>query len=90
MVKFDKISLVEREKISLVFLSVLMIIVSFKDLVVPPLATTIWRQAQTAMITDNFVREGFSFNGLYVNLKGKEKLMMAYEFPIYNFVVEVV
>lgn len=70
-----------------VFLIILLIIVCLYDLLSPPISVTIWRQTQTAMLTDNFMREGFSLRGLYVGLNGHDRLMVVYEFPIYNFIV---
>lgn len=71
----------------ILFLVFLLIIVCLYDLFSPPISITIWRQAQTAMLTDNFVNAGFSLQGLYVGLKGHDKFMMAFEFPIYNSIV---
>lgn len=67
----------------------LLVVVSLYDLFAPPLSSTSWRQTQTAMLTDNFVKAGFSVNGLYVNILGRSKPLMVYEFPIYNFIVGV-
>ena len=39
------------------------------------------------MLTENFAKEGFSLSGLHLNITGREKPLMIYEFPIYNFVV---
>ncbi len=50
-------------------------------------APTILRQAQTAMLTENFVKEGFKINGLYLNIFGNQKPILALEFPVYNFIV---
>lgn len=74
-------------KMFLPLLMVLLITISIYDLFSPPATRTIWRQTQTAMLTENYVRNNFSFNGLYVNMNGNEKLMTVYEFPLYNFVV---
>ncbi|MBU0682756.1 MAG: glycosyltransferase family 39 protein, partial [Candidatus Omnitrophica bacterium] len=79
-------------KFSIFWISIFLFVVvllSLYDLTAPPISPTIWRQTQTAMLTENFAREGFNLNGLYVNLRGNQKLMMIYEFPIYNFVVGV-
>ena len=76
--------------ISLIMLVILLISMSAYDLFSPPIASkTIFRQTHTAMLTDNFVKEGFSLNGLYLNIFGNEKLLMIYEFPAYNFVVGI-
>ena len=73
----------------LAILLVLLILVSLYDLFSPPINPTGFRQTQTAMLTENFVKEGFSINGLYVNLNGPGKLMLVFEFPIYNFIVGI-
>lgn len=65
----------------------LLIVVCLYDLMSPPISVTIVRQTQTAMLTDNFLKEGFSLKGLYTNINGREGLKVAYEFPIYNFIV---
>lgn len=57
------------------------------DLLSPPISVTIFRQTQTAMQTENFVKEGFSLSGLYLGINGHDKYMLVLEFPIYNFVV---
>ena len=63
-------------------------LVSLYDLLSPQFSgPTILRQAQTAMLTENFVREGFSLKGLYLNIHGNDKPLLVYEFPIYNFAV---
>jgi len=85
--QFSLAGLINDQNKSLIFLTILLVLSCFYDLISGPYSTTMWRQAQTAMITDNYVREGFSLQGLYVGLKGNEKLMMAYEFPVYNFIV---
>ena len=72
-----------------VFLGILLFALSLYDLLSPPISKTIWRQTQTAMLTENFVNEGFSFKGLYLNIMGREKALAVYEFPVYNFVVGV-
>lgn len=65
-----------------------LVLVSLYDLMSPRfIGPTILRQTQTAMLTENFVREGFSLKGLYLNIHGNEKPIMAFEFPIYNAVV---
>jgi len=65
----------------------LLILICMYDLLSPPISVTIFRQTQTAMLTENFVKEGFSLSGLYLGLKGNDKCMLVLEFPIYNFVV---
>ncbi|MGV8124351.1 MAG: ArnT family glycosyltransferase [Candidatus Xenobiia bacterium LiM19] len=71
----------------ILLLLVLHILISFYDLSSPPISRSIFRQTQTAMITENFARDNFSFKGLYLNLQGNDKLMVAFEFPVYNFIV---
>jgi hypothetical protein len=72
-------------RLALVFLLVLL---SLPDLLSCQFtAPTILRQAHTAMLTENFVREGFSLNGLYLNIHGNAKPIAALEFPVYNFIV---
>lgn len=83
---FSLVDLIKQNKI-VTLLACLLIIVCSYDLFSPPISVTIWRQTQTAMLTDNFLGEGFSLKGLYVGLKGHDRLMMAYEFPVYNFIV---
>jgi hypothetical protein len=73
----------------LAILLALLILVSLYDLFSPPITPTGFRQTQTAMLTENFVKEGFSISGLYVNLKGPGKLKLIFEFPIYNFIVGI-
>lgn len=51
------------------------------------IAPTILRQTQTAMLTENFVKEGFKIKGLYLNIFGTQKPVMALEFPVYNSIV---
>lgn len=63
-----------------------MLVVSLYDLFSPPITRTMWRQTQTAMLTENFVKEGFSVKGLYINLGDQQRLMTVYEFPLYNFI----
>lgn len=70
-----------------IILTVLFITLCLYDLFAPPISKTIWRQTQTAMLTENFLKEDFSLNGLYLNITGTEKPLMVYEFPIYNLVV---
>jgi len=65
----------------------LLILLSVYDLLSPPISPVSFRQTQTAMLTENFVKEGFSLTGLYANFRGPEKVMMVYEFPLYNFIV---
>jgi hypothetical protein len=65
----------------------LLILICMYDLLSPPISVTISRQTQTAMLTENFVKEGFSLSGLYLGLKGSDKYMLVLEFPVYNFVV---
>lgn len=65
----------------------LLTLLSLYDLLLPQFtAPTILRQAQTAMLTENFVREGFKISGLYLNIFGNEKHLLVLEFPIYNFI----
>lgn len=72
-------------RLTLVFLLVLL---SLPDLLSRQFtAPTILRQAHTAMLTENFVREGFSLKGLYLNIHGNSKPIAALEFPVYNFIV---
>lgn len=52
-------------------------------------APTILRQAQTAMLSENFAREGFRLQGLYLNIHGNDRPIMAYEFPVYNAIVGI-
>ncbi|MEK6744840.1 MAG: glycosyltransferase family 39 protein [Nitrospirota bacterium] len=52
-------------------------------------APTIMRQAQTAMLSENFAREGFRLQGLYLNIHGHDRPVMAYEFPVYNAIVGI-
>ena len=66
-----------------------LVALSLYDLLSPPINRVMWRQTQTAMLTDNFIKEGFSMNGLYINLDGTNKLMTVYEFPLYNFIVGI-
>lgn len=69
-----------------VFASLLLL--SLYDLLLPQFTIpTVLRQAHTAMLTENFVKEGFSLNGLYLNIFGNDKPVLALEFPLYNFVV---
>ena len=63
----------------------ILLVVSLYDLFSPPITRTMWRQTQTAMLTENFVKEGFSVKGLYINLGDQQRLMTVYEFPLYNF-----
>jgi 4-amino-4-deoxy-L-arabinose transferase-like glycosyltransferase len=84
---FSFVDFTNQQNKSGVFLIVILIIVCLYDLLSPPISVTIWRQAQTAMLTDNFMKEGFSLRGLYVGLNGHDRLMTVYEFPIYNFIV---
>ena len=74
-------------KNSLIILIFLQFIVCCFDLFSLPISVTIWRQAQTMMLTNNFVASNFSIQGLFVNLKGNDKMMMAFEFPLYNFII---
>ncbi len=74
----------------IIALVVLLILISAGDLFSPFLSgPTILRQTQTAMLTENFVREGFRLKGLYLTILGNEKPMVVYEFPIYNFLVGI-
>ncbi len=83
----DLNKLSSKEGKSVVFLIVLLIIVCLYDLLSPPISATISRQAHTAILTNNFLKEGFSLKGLYMQLNGQDRLRVAYEFPIYNFIV---
>ncbi len=67
-------------------LIVLLISVSLYNLFSPPITPVITRQTQTAMLTENFAKEGFSLKGLYLNLRGNGRVVVANEFPIYNFI----
>jgi len=67
----------------------ILIFISLYDLFSPPITRTMWRQTQTAMLTDNYVNNHFAINGLYINLQGKDKLMTVNEFPLYNFIVGI-
>lgn len=78
----------KQNKISFLLIS-LLIIVCLYDLLSPPTSVTIYRQAQTAMLTDNFVKEGFTLKGLYLGLQGHGRLMAVNEFPVYNFIVGI-
>lgn len=76
--------------LSLVILGILLLALTAYDLLSPPIASkTIFRQTHTAMLTENFVKEGFSLNGLYLNITGRENPLVIYEFPVYNFIVGV-
>jgi len=70
----------------LLILAILLFSVSLYDLFSPPITPTCARQTWTAMLTENFVKEGFSLKGLYLNVFGNEKKMVVQEFPIYNFI----
>lgn len=74
---------------NIAILIALLIAVCIYDLLSPPISVTIARQTQTAMLTDNFAKEGFSLKGLYLGIKGHDKFMVVYEFPIYNFIVGI-
>ena len=72
----------------LLALAFLLVLLSLPDLLSSQFtAPTISRQAHTAMMTENFVREGFSLKGLYLNIQGDSKPIVALEFPIYNSIV---
>ncbi len=73
----------------LLLLMGLLIVVSLYDLFSPPITPTIARQTQTAMLSENFAREGFSLKGLYLNVHGYDKPTLVLEFPFYNFVTGV-
>lgn len=77
----------DKQNKNLVFLLSLLIVVCLYDLLSPPLSVTIYRQTQTAMLTENFVKEGFTLKGLYLGLQGHDRLMKVDEFPVYNFIV---
>ena len=68
---------------------ILLIAVSLFDLLAPLISSTIWRQTQTAMLTENLIKEHFSPWGLYVNILGPAKPLMIYEFPSYNFITGI-
>ena len=66
----------------------LLTILSLYDLMLQQfIAPTILRQTHTAMLTENFVKEGFKIKGLYPNIFGTQKPVMAFEFPVYNSIV---
>jgi len=73
-----------------IILTAILVAACSYDLFSPPISKTVWRQTQTAMLTENFAKEGFSLNGLHLNITGREKPLMIYEFPIYNFVVGLI
>jgi hypothetical protein len=72
-------------QVTFIALALLLLATSLYDLTAAQFsAPTIMRQAQTAMLSENFAREGFKLQGLYLNIHGNDRPIMAYEFPIYN------
>ena len=67
----------------------ILIAVSLPDLFSPPISSTIWRQCQTAMLTENFVKSGFRLHGLTVDIFGDENPMMIQEFPLYHILTGI-
>lgn len=68
-------------------MAALLVLVSLYDLLSPPINALIFRQTQTAMLTENFVRSGFRMSGLTVNIMGNVPALLVVEFPLYNAIV---
>lgn len=68
-------------------MAALLVLVSLYDLFSPPVNALIFRQTQTAMLTENFVRSGFHVSGLTVNVAGPNPALLVVEFPLYNAIV---
>ncbi len=76
-----------RQEKSILYVIGALIIICLYDLLSAPISISIARQTHTAMMTENFLKEGFSLKGLYLQLNGHDKLKWALEFPVYNFIV---
>ncbi len=68
-------------------MAALLVLVSLYDLFSPPVNAMIFRQTQTAMLTENFVNSGFRFSGLTLNVVGPVPALLVLEFPLYNAIV---
>ncbi|MEO7270797.1 MAG: glycosyltransferase family 39 protein [Vicinamibacterales bacterium] len=65
----------------------LLLALSLPDLLSPPISPTILRQTQTYAQTAHFVEHRFALAGLTMDIDGPRPFPVAYEFPVYQFVV---
>lgn len=70
-------------------MAALLVLVSLYDLFSPPTNALIFRQTQTAMLTENFARSGFRISGLTVDIMGTMPALLVVEFPLYNVIAGV-
>lgn len=67
----------------------LLLLVSSYDLFALPANALLFRQTQTALLTESFRASGFRLSGLTLNIVGPVPALLVVEFPLYNAVVGV-
>lgn len=87
--EYTKTIKMKTEILVLVAILLVGVLLAMPDLFAPPLSSTSWRQTQTAMLTENFVRSGFDLKGLSVDILGDLMPAMIYEFPLLNAIVGI-